>query len=87
MDDDDSALELLGLEERCWSAEDALGKQLSHWMATKGEAACRAAVERVKESTGCFLEFHGGGSAVLRAVGAGGELDAVEPAFFEILSA
>eukprot|EP00438_Fugacium_kawagutii_P000392 Skav209646 [mRNA] locus=scaffold650:69467:73538:- [translate_table: standard] len=86
LDDDDSALDLLGLEERCWSADDALGKQLSHWMATKGDAACRAAVERVKEITGCFLELHGGGS-VLRAVGAAGELDAVEPAFFEIFSA
>ena len=63
LEDVEEALEMLGLEERCWllngrasDGSEGLGMQLKKWL-LKDEAECLAAVERVKLMTGCFLEL------------------------------
>ena len=102
LEDAEDALDMLGLEERCWLLGEGceecegcegcgLGMQLKKWL-LKDEAECLAAVERVKLMTGCFLELTTDttdplkGFSMLRAVGGSTELSAVESAFGEIFA-
>lgn len=94
LEDAEDALDMLGLEERCWLLGEGcgLGMQLKNWL-LKDEAECLAAVERVKLMTGCFLELTADTTdpalkrfSMLRAVGGSTELSAVEPAFGEIFA-
>ena len=91
LEDESSAMDLLGLEEKCWLFHEALGQRLHQWL-RRDELECRKAVEQVKLITGCFLEIctcscnSSCNCTVLRAVGGSTELSAVEPAFGEILA-